>query len=50
KSDEGDDTGDDSSDDSEAGCSSADLVPGAVVHEAELQDGSNVFDKVELGG
>jgi hypothetical protein len=33
-------------------CTVSDLVPGAVVHEAELQveNGAATFDKVELGG
>jgi hypothetical protein len=37
--------------DNEAQCTSADLKPGAVVHEAKLAkaaDGSNVFTKIEL--
>jgi hypothetical protein len=33
-----------------AGCTSADLVPGAVVHEAdlEIEHGTATFDEVEL--
>jgi hypothetical protein len=38
-----------SSDDGDAGaCGKADLVPGAVVHEADLE--GTAFEKVELGG
>ena len=50
----GDDNGGDSSGPGNSGvpCSSADLTPGATVHEAELQleNGAATFEKVELGG
>jgi hypothetical protein len=35
-----------------ANCTVSDLIPGAVVHEAELeiQNGAATFDEVELAG
>jgi hypothetical protein len=49
----GDDNGEDSSGPGNPGvpCSSADLTPGATVHEAELhlENGTATFEKVELG-
>jgi hypothetical protein len=47
--DQGDDRGDDNGE-NQAACSSADLTPGAVVHEADLETTSSgpVFEEVEL--
>jgi hypothetical protein len=47
---QGDNEGDENDEDDEVACSQTDLVPGAIVHEAELKatgDGA-VFDEVEL--
>src|SRR3954469_19761743 len=47
----GDDNGDDNGDENEDNCTTADLTPGARVHEAKLtkaMDGSTVFTKIEL--
>src|SRR6266540_2170442 len=49
--DQGDDEGDDADEnDDEVACSTADLVPGAVVQEAELEidNGQAVFEEIEL--
>src|SRR6266511_3179460 len=49
--DPGDDEGDDADEnDDEVACSTADLVPGAVVQEAELEidNGQAVFEEIEL--
>jgi hypothetical protein len=44
--------GDESDDDGDRACTTAELVPGAVVEEAELRiaDGQAVFEEVELSG
>ncbi|HEX8054365.1 MAG TPA: hypothetical protein VF517_15360, partial [Thermoleophilaceae bacterium] len=45
-----DDRNDDDRDDDDRVCTTADLTPGTVVHEAEveLRDGKAVFEEVEL--
>jgi hypothetical protein len=53
---QGDDNGDENPGEDDNGpggnCTVADLLPGAMVHEAELQlgNGAGTFDKIELGG
>jgi hypothetical protein len=42
--------GGDAGDDGEATCTTADLVPGAAVDEAELDDAGTTFTQVDLGG